>query len=139
MGRWRAPRHVFALLTLLLCATAASHAFALKPAAGAPTVTCSYPHAPDEPGWDGAFQDPGGTKLVDGVAGGNARHSVMRIRRSQAARGGADGRRSVLVVYERMPRIPGRRPIQGRILLLEDGRHGAVLLGVLLGQRHFSQ
>ncbi len=44
---------------------------------GAGAVTYSYPHPPDEPGWDGAFRDSGRTKLFDGVAGGGARHSVI--------------------------------------------------------------
>ena len=74
---WSATRQVFAFFTLLLLATATSRAVTLQPPADTPTMTYSYPHAPDEPGWDGAFQDPHGTKLVDGVAGGNARHSVI--------------------------------------------------------------
>ena len=69
--------NVFPLFVLLLSATAAPRAVALEPPAGTPTVSYSYPHAPDEPGWDGKFQDPDGTKLADGVAGGNARHSVI--------------------------------------------------------------
>ena len=75
--KWSAASRVFTFFTLLLSVTATPRAGALHPPAGTPTVTYSYPHAPDEPGWDGAFQDPRGTKLVDGVAGGNARHSVI--------------------------------------------------------------
>jgi len=65
------------VLVLLLCAMAAPRALAQKPPPSIPAVTYSYPHAPDEPGWDGAFQDPKRAKLLDGVAGGNARHSVI--------------------------------------------------------------
>lgn len=64
-------------LSLLLGATAAPCTFAEKPPSATPAVSYSYPHAPDEPGWDKAFQDPKRTKLVDGVAGGNARYSVI--------------------------------------------------------------
>jgi len=43
----------------------------------ADTVTYSYPLPPDEQHWNGAFQDPGGKKLLDGVAAGGAAHSVI--------------------------------------------------------------
>ena len=71
-----AARQVCAFFTLIACATATLRAVAQPPTADSPTVTYSYPHAPDEPHWNGAFQDPSQTKLIDGIASGNARHSV---------------------------------------------------------------
>ena len=63
-------RMIHAILAMVVCAGVAC-------GEGADTVTYSYPHPPDEPGWDGAFRDPDGTKLFDGVAAGGARHSVI--------------------------------------------------------------
>ena len=74
---WSAARQVVSLFVLLLLATATPRGVAQQPPADTATVTYSYPHPPDEPGWNGAFQDPDGTKLVDGIASGNARHSVI--------------------------------------------------------------
>ena len=70
-------RPLLTFLAALLCAVPASMAATERPAAGKPAVAYSYPHPPDEPGWNGAFQDPHKTKLADGVAGGNARHGVI--------------------------------------------------------------
>ncbi len=53
-----------------LCALAATQEDELR-------VTYSYPVPPDEPGWDGKFQDPAHAKLLDGHAGGNSRYSVI--------------------------------------------------------------
>ena len=40
-------------------------------------VTYSYPVPPDEENWEGQFQDPEHTKLLDGRPGGGARYSVI--------------------------------------------------------------
>jgi hypothetical protein len=40
-------------------------------------MSYTYPHPPDEEGWDGQFQDPQCSKLFDGSAAGGAAHSVI--------------------------------------------------------------
>ena len=40
-------------------------------------IAVTYPHPPDETNWDGQFNDPEGTKLIDGRSAGNASYSVI--------------------------------------------------------------
>ena len=76
-GRWRATRCAIVLCAVGLFGAVAASVISQEPQVDRAAVTYSYTHAPDEPGWDGVFRDPNRTKLLDGVAGGKAQHSVI--------------------------------------------------------------